>query len=84
MGHGLLRLPEGRLRKQPQLGLHLRTDEAPRGSAKEVKIAEDSDAIGGMRHPLLSVGKVLAYDLREWRPARPSRPSWTRGRTFPT
>ena len=58
MGHGLLRPPEGGLRKQPQLGLHLRTDEAPRGSAKEVKIAEDSDAIGGMRHPLLSVGKV--------------------------
>ena len=58
MGHGLLRPPEGGLRKQPQLGLHLRTDEAPRGSAKEAKIAEDSDAIGGMRHPLLSVGKV--------------------------
>ena len=51
--------PPGRgRRKQPQLWLHARGDAAPRGSAKEAKAAEDCVAIGGMRHPRLSVGKV--------------------------
>ena len=51
-------LLKGLRRKQPQLELHQRSDVALRGSAKEARIAEDGEAIGGMRHPLLSVVKV--------------------------
>ena len=57
-GPDLLAPPEGGRRKLPQLGLHLRTDVAPRGSAREARAAEDSTAIGGMRHPRLAVDKI--------------------------